>query len=121
MKLTYQGFQNLVGKNGTDSLWLYYCISSKSRELIRRDAGSTFREVSRDSVRNLPVLFPPLLEQRAIAVVLDSVDAAIERARGALRSAVAASVDLGRALDRSCASGSTKGEAPWTNWTGMKS
>ena len=78
---TNQGFQSLVGKNGTDSLWLYYCISSKSRELIRRGAGSTFREVSRDSVRNLPVLLPPLPEQRAIAAVLDSVDAAIERAR----------------------------------------
>ena len=78
---TNQGFQSLVGKNGIDSLWLYYCVSSKSRELMRRGAGSTFREVSRDAVRNIPVFLPPLLEQRAIAAVLDSVDAAIERAR----------------------------------------
>ena len=78
---TNQGFQSLVPKNGTDSLWLYYCISSRSRELIRRGAGSTFREVSRDSVRNLPVLLPPLAEQRAIAAVLDGVDANLERAR----------------------------------------
>ena len=78
---TNQGFQSLVGKNGIDSLWLYYCVSSKSRELMRRGAGSTFREVSRDAVRSLPVLLPPLREQRAIAAVLDSVDACIERAR----------------------------------------
>ena len=77
---TNQGFQNLVGKNGTDSLWLYYCISSKRRELERRGAGSTFREVSRDSVRALPILLPPLAEQRAIAAVLDSIDEAIESA-----------------------------------------
>ncbi len=78
---TNQGFQSLVAKNGIDSLWLYYCISSKNRELMQRGAGSTFREVSRDAVRSLPVLLPPLAEQRAIAAVLDSVDAAIERAR----------------------------------------
>lgn len=78
---TNQGFQSLVGKKGIDSLWLYYCVTSKSRELMRRGAGSTFREVSRDAVRSLPVLLPPLPEQRAIAAVLDSVDAAIERAR----------------------------------------
>lgn len=78
---TNQGFQSLVGKKGIDSLWLYYCVTSRSRELMRRGAGSTFREVSRDAVRSLPVLLPPLPEQRAIAAVLDSVDAAIERAR----------------------------------------
>ncbi|MXW98457.1 MAG: hypothetical protein F4118_06350 [Acidimicrobiaceae bacterium] len=77
---TNQGFQSLVGKNGTDSLWLYYCISSQRSELERRGAGSTFREVSRDGVRTLPILLPPLSEQRAIAGVLDSIDEAIERA-----------------------------------------
>ena len=76
---TNQGFQNLVVKNGTDSLWLYYSMSSLRTELERRAAGSTFLEVSRDSVRSLPLLFPPLPEQRAIAAVLDSIDEAIER------------------------------------------
>ena len=75
---TNQGFQNLVVKNGTDSLWLYYSISSLRNELERRAAGSTFLEVSRDSVRSLPLLLPPLPEQRAIAAVLDSIDEAIE-------------------------------------------
>jgi len=78
---TNQGFQSLVGKKSIDSLWLYYCVTSRSRELMRRGAGSTFREVSRDAVRSFPVLLPPLPEQRAIAAVLDSVDASIERAR----------------------------------------
>lgn len=81
---TNQGFQSLVPKNGTDSLWLYYCISSKRRELEQRGAGSTFREVSRDGVRSLPILLPPLSEQRAIAAVLDSIDEAIERAGEAI-------------------------------------
>lgn len=50
------------------------------RELERRGAGSTFREVSRDGVRMLYILLPPLSEQRAIAALLDSIDEAIERA-----------------------------------------
>ena len=76
---TNQGFQNLVVKNGADSLWLYYSISSLRKELERRAAGSTFLEVSRDSVRSLPLFLPPLPEQRTIAAVLDSIDEAIER------------------------------------------
>ena len=76
---TNQGFQNLVAKDGTNSVWLYYCISSMRRELDRRAAGSTFAEISRDNVRSLPILYPPLPEQRAIADVLDSIDEAIER------------------------------------------
>ena len=76
---TNQGFQNLVATDGTNSVWLYYCISSMRRELDRRAAGSTFAEISRDNVRSLPILYPPLPEQRAIADVLDSIDVAIER------------------------------------------
>lgn len=87
--VTNQGFQNLVVKHGTDHSWLYYRISSMRRELERRAAGSTFLEVSRDSVRSLPVALPPIAEQRAISATLDCVDNAIERARAeraALRS-----------------------------------
>ena len=81
---TNQGFQSLVAKSGTDSLWLYYCIASMRHELEKRGAGSTFREVSRGSVRSLPILLPPLAEQRAIAAVLDAIDDAIEHAEAVI-------------------------------------
>ena len=77
--VTNQGFQNLLVKNGIDTLWLYYCVSQQRMALQRRASGSTFLEVSRDSVRSIPVLLPPLSEQRAIAAVLDSIDETIER------------------------------------------
>ena len=76
---TNQGFQNLVGMAGVHGLWLYYCVSATRHELQKRSAGSTFREISRDGVRSLPILLPPLAEQRAIAAVLDAIDEAIER------------------------------------------
>ena len=37
------------------------------------------QRVQPETLRSLPVLLPPLLEQRAIATVLDSIDEAIER------------------------------------------
>ena len=77
--VTNQGFQNLLVKNGIDTLWLYYCVSQQRMALQRRASGSTFLEVSRDSVRSIPVLLPPLSEQRAIAAVLGSIDETIER------------------------------------------
>ena len=76
---TNQGFQSLVPKRDTHGLWLYYSVSASRRELERRGAGSTFREVSRDGVRSLPILVPPIHEQRRIAAILDSIDEAIER------------------------------------------
>ena len=82
--VTNQGFQNLIVKSGADALWLYYCVSRQRAELERRASGSTFLEVSRDSVRSLPILLPPLPEQRAIAAVLDSIDDAIEGAEGVI-------------------------------------
>ena len=43
-------------------------------------AGSTgLKNLSLNWLRNLPILLPPLPEQRAIAAVLDSIDDAIER------------------------------------------
>ena len=76
---TNQGFQSLVPRCGTDGLWLYYWTASMRHELERRGSGSTFREVSRGDVRGLPLLLPPIAEQRRIASVLDAIDNAIER------------------------------------------
>ena len=76
--VTNQGFQSLLARDGTDGLWLYYCVSFMRSHLERRAAGSTFLEVSRDSVRSLPILLPPLSEQRAIAAVLEAIDEAID-------------------------------------------
>ena len=56
---TNQGFQSLIPRSGTDNLWLYYWVSSMRHELEKRGAGSTFREVSRDSVRGLPLCLLP--------------------------------------------------------------
>lgn len=84
---TNQGFQSLIPNPDTNNLWLYYSVSAMRRELKRRSAGSTFLEISRDGVRTLPILIPPLHEQRAIAAILDSIDEAIERTEEVIAAA----------------------------------
>ena len=59
----------------------YLCriLVSHATLLQRRSRGTTIQGVSREDVASLPILLPPLSEQRAIAAVLDSIDEAIER------------------------------------------
>ena len=48
-------------------------------DLQRLSRGTTIQGITREDVCSVSVLLPPLSEQRAIADVLDSIDAAIER------------------------------------------
>ena len=70
----------LLQANGlADPSYLYRILLSHAALLQRRSRGTTIQGVTREDVDSLPILLPPLPEQRAIAAVLDSIDEAIER------------------------------------------
>ena len=85
---TNQGFQNLVPRERTNPLWLYYEMTHSKQRLKALAAGSTFREVSRRAVATLDIPYPPLQEQKAIAGVLSRVDGTIEQAANQLQAMV---------------------------------
>ena len=67
-------------KDEADCGFLYRVLDGRADELQRKSRGTTIQGVTREDVDSLPILLPPLPEQRAIAAVLDSIDDAIEGA-----------------------------------------
>ena len=62
-----------------DRSYLCRALVNNAGLLQQRSRGTTIQGVSREDIDSLPILLPPLREQRAIAAVLDSIDDAIER------------------------------------------
>ena len=70
---TNQGVQSLTANN-VDYEFLYYLISTKKNELLRRSSGSTFSEISANELRKMKVIVPPFKEQQKIANILKTID-----------------------------------------------
>ena len=62
-----------------DPSYLCRTLMSNAVLLQQRSRGTTIQGVSRGEVDSLPILLPPLPEQRRIAAILDAIDEAIER------------------------------------------
>ena len=76
---TNQGFRSLVLKPGYDHEFLYYWLSANIEELERHASGSTFKELSGSSLKNIRIRIPSdLTEQCAIAHILGTLDDKIE-------------------------------------------
>lgn len=75
---TNQGFKNIIPNlKKVDVEFLYYSIINSEHKLLRLGNGSTFLEVPKSDFENFKIPLPPLPEQKAIAQVLSTADAAI--------------------------------------------
>ena len=69
---TNQGFKSLIPGADLDSRFLYYTIKKLVPLIQERGSGTTFKEVSRSVVAEIPIAFPRSIErQHHIAAVLD--------------------------------------------------
>lgn len=86
---TNQGFITFRCGDRADPEFLLHWLTAKRDFLVGAAGGSTFKELSRGTAKLLPILLPPLHEQRRIAEVLRSVDEAITTTQAAVAQGVA--------------------------------
>ena len=75
---TNQGFKSIIPNKNTNSLFLYYLLKYNKANIEAMGSGTTFKEVSGTTMKNIEVLLPPLVEQERIAGILGALDDKIE-------------------------------------------
>lgn len=75
---TNQGFKSLIAHEEISNEWLYYYLLTQKSQMLEKAIGSTFLEISKKSLSELPLLLPYLKEQSTIASILSDMDREIE-------------------------------------------
>lgn len=75
---TNQGFKSIVPNKNTDYLFLYYLLKYNKDKIESLGSGTTFKEVSGTTMRNIEVSVPDLGTQKKIAKILSALDDKIE-------------------------------------------
>lgn len=76
---TNQGFKSIVLNGEADPHFYYHLFDQLPGELVRLASGTTFLEISGREFKEILVPRPARTEQRRIAAILDTLDAAIRR------------------------------------------
>jgi type I restriction enzyme S subunit len=64
---TNQGFQSLIPRDGVLAGYLLCWAMTNKALLVNRASGTTFLEISKQTLKSLPITIPPIVEQRRIA------------------------------------------------------
>ena len=76
---TNQGFKSVIPNENVDYLFLYYLLKYNKDKIESMGSGTTFKEVSGSTMRNIEIMIPKSTDtQRKIASILDSIDSKIE-------------------------------------------
>lgn len=76
---TNQGFKSVIPNKNTDFLFLYYLLKYNKNNIENMGSGTTFKEVSGKTMREIGVRVPETIEeQHKIAEILGTIDDKIE-------------------------------------------
>ena len=70
---TNQGFKSLVPVNTEMSEYIYYCLISRTNNIVSRASGTTFKEISGSEFGRTVVPIPPLAEQQRIVAKIEEI------------------------------------------------
>ena len=77
---TNQGFKSVVPNKEIDYLFLYYLLKYNTEKIEHMGSGTTFKEISGNTMKNIRVKVPVTIEnQKKIASILDVIDSKIEK------------------------------------------
>ena len=80
---TNQGFANFIcNEKLLDNWFLAFWLHSRVGLIKSLSSGTTFKEISKTSIRNLDIPLPPLEEQKQIAALFQSIETAMEQVDG---------------------------------------
>ena len=79
---TNQGFKSFVCSDAVLSEYLYFWLKYAKPLAEELAAGTTFAEISGTNAAKIPMLLPPLREQRRIAETLEALLAEVEQCKG---------------------------------------
>jgi len=80
-----RGVAAIRASKNVEPKYLWHFLKTQKNELSRYATGSTFKQIKRENIENLPIPLPPLAEQKRIVEVLDKADALREKRRLALQ------------------------------------
>ncbi|MDE5770244.1 MAG: restriction endonuclease subunit S [Ruminococcus sp.] len=76
---TNQGFKSVIPNSDTDYMFLYYLLKFNKNNIENMGSGTTFKEVSGNTMKAIKVCVPvDIEEQRRIGAVLSAIDDKIE-------------------------------------------
>ena len=76
---TNQGFKSVIPNENTDPLFLFYLLKYNKDRIKRMGSGTTFKEVSGNTMKNIVVSVPSdKIVQKKIAIILGTIDDKIE-------------------------------------------
>ncbi|MBD5450944.1 MAG: restriction endonuclease subunit S [Lachnospiraceae bacterium] len=76
---TNQGFKSLVPFDIELSEYLYYCLISRTQNIISRASGTTFKEISGSEFGQTIIPMPPFEEQKRIVAKIEELLPLIEK------------------------------------------
>lgn len=76
---TNQGFKSLVPFDIELSEYLYYCLISRTQNIISRASGTTFKEISGSEFGQTIIPIPPLGEQKRIVAKIEELLPYVEK------------------------------------------
>lgn len=76
---TNQGFKSIIPNENIDPMFLYYLLKYNKRKIESLGSGTTFKEISGKTMKNIIVSIPEDMKvQEKIASILNSIDNKIE-------------------------------------------